>query len=221
MKKYILKDGKEVKFGDTIYAKTNFNGFRSVVTATLDEYTVDMLKGLGIIREIKLKDNSDVATGKDIPTNTEDTKPSAGYKVTNCETNIDDFLKRIHSELKRDYIKDIVEYVANKLGVTFIEAIKYLTDLETISPVAVLNIYLKRIAYRLNKGYDKKPIRDLDKIYIISLYDGKVKAICPKDIKNLKHFAWFRSAYDAEFARNCVIELIERMFGKDDQSEDK
>ena len=221
MKKYILKDGKEVKFGDTIYAKTNFNGFRSVVTATLDEYTVDMLKGLGIIREIKLKDNSDVATGKDIPTNTEDTKPSPGYKVTNCETDIDDFLKRINSELKRDYIKDIIEYVANKLGVTFIEAIKYLTDLETISPVAVLNIYLKRIAYRLNKGYDKKPIRDLDKIYIISLYDGKVKAICPKDIKNLKHFAWFRSAYDAEFARNCVIELIERMFGKDDQSENK
>lgn len=221
MKKYILKDGKEVKFGDTIYAKTNFNGFRSVVTATLDEYTIDMLKGLGIIREIKLKDNSDIATGKDIPTNTEVTKPSAGYKVTNCETNIDDFLKRINSELKRDYIKDIIEYVANKLGVTFIEAIKYLTDLETISPVAVLNTYLKRIAYRLNKGYDKKPIRDLDKIYIISLYDGKVKAICPKDIKNLKHFAWFRSAYDAEFARSCVIELIERMFGKDDQSEDK
>ena len=95
MKKYILKDGKEVKFGDTIYAKTNFNGFRSVVTATLDEYTVDMLKGLGIIREIKLKDNSDIATGKDIPTNTEVTKPSAGYKVTNCETDIDDFLKHI------------------------------------------------------------------------------------------------------------------------------
>lgn len=199
MKKYILKDGKEVKFGDTIYAKTNFNGFRSVVTATLDEYTVDMLKGLGIIKEIEVKD----------PVSTE------------TKNKINDFSKFISSKLKEDYIEDVIEYVANKLGVKYCEAVKYLTDLETISPVAVLNIYLKRIAYRLNKGYDKKPIRDLDKIYIISLYDGKVKAICPKDIKNLKHFAWFRSAYDAEFARNCVIELIERMFGKDDQSEDK
>lgn len=195
MKKYILKDGKEVKFGDTIYAKTNFNGFRSVVTATLDEYTVDMLKGLGIIKEIEVKD----------PVSTE------------TKNKINDFSKFISSKLKEDYIEDVIEYVANKLGVKYCEAVKYLTDLETISPVAVLNIYLKRIAYRLNKGYDKKPIRDLDKIYIISLYDGKVKAICPKDIKNLKHFAWFRSAYDAEFARNCVIDLIETMFGKDDQ----
>lgn len=215
MKKYILKSGKEVKFGDIIYAR-NVTGYPSIMLVTLDEDSVDTLKELGIIREIKLKD-SDIATGKDIPTNTEDTKPSTGYKGTNCETDIDEFLKRINSELKRDYIKDIVEYVANKLGVTFIEAIKYLDDLKIISPAALLNVSLKRIAYRLNKGYDKKPIRDLDKIYIISMYNGKIDSICPKYIKNLNHFAWFRSAYDAEFARNCVIDLIETMFGKDDQ----
>ena len=215
MKKYILKSGKEVKFGDIIYAR-NVTGYPSIMLVTLDEDSIDTLKELGIIREIKLKD-SDIATGKDIPTNTEDTKPSADYKGTNCETDIDEFLKRINSELKKDYIKDIVEYVANKLGVTFIEAIKYLDDLKIISPAALLNVSLKRIAYRLNKGYDKKPIRDLDKIYIISMYNGKIDSICPKYIKNLNHFAWFRSAYDAEFARNCVIDLIETMFGKDDQ----
>ena len=219
MKKYILKSGKEVKFGDIIYAR-NVTGYPSIMLVTLDEDSVDTLKELGIIREVKLKDDSDIATGKDIPTNTEDTKPSAGYKGTNCETDIDEFLKRINSELKRDYIKDIVEYVANKLGVTFIEAIKYLDDLKIISPAALLNVSLKRIAYRLNKGYDKKPIRDLDKIYIISMYNGKIDSICPKYIKNLNHFAWFRSAYDAEFARNCVIDLIETMFGKDDQPKD-
>ena len=193
MKKYILKSGKEVKFGDIIYAR-NVTGYPSIMLVTLDEDSVDTLKELGIIREIKLKDNSDIATDKDIPTNTEDTKPSTGYKGTNCETDIDEFLKRINSELKRDYIKDIVEYVANKLGVTFIEAIKYLDDLKIISPAALLNVSLKRIAYRLNKGYDKKPIRDLDKIYIISMYNGKIDSICPKYIKNLNHFAWFRSA---------------------------
>ena len=44
--------------------------------------------------------------------------------------------------------------------------------------------------------------------------------MCPKDIKNLSHFAWFRSKEDADFARRCVINLIEKMFGKDDQSKD-
>ena len=93
-------------------------------------------------------------------------------------------------------------------------------DLENINPSAALNIYLKRISRRLIKKYDKTPIRNLPEIYIISMYDGKVTAICPKDIKNLSHFAWFRSKEDAEFARRCVINLIEKMFGKDDQSKD-
>lgn len=163
MKKYILKSGKEVKFGDIIYAR-NVTGYPSIMLVTLDEDSVDTLKELGIIRE-----------------------------------------------------KDIVEYVANKLGVTFIEAIKYLDDLKITSPAVLLNVSLKRIAYRLNKGYDKKLIRDLDEIYIISMYNGKIDSICPKYIKSFNHFAWFRSAYDAEFARNCVIDLIEIMFGKDDQ----
>ena len=73
MKKYILKSGKEVKFGDIIYAR-NVTGYPSIMLVTLDEDSVDTLKELGIIREIKLKDNSDITTGKDIPTNTEDTK---------------------------------------------------------------------------------------------------------------------------------------------------
>ena len=71
-----------------------------------------------------------------------------------------------------------------------------------------------------DKKYDKTPIRELPKIYIISTYNGKVSSVCPKDIKNLKHFAWFRSEKDAEFARKCVIGLITDMFGKDDQSKD-
>ena len=77
MKKYILKSGKEVKFGDIIYAR-NVTGYPSIMLVTLDEDSVDTLKELGIIREVKLKDDSYIATGKDIPTNTEDTKPSIG-----------------------------------------------------------------------------------------------------------------------------------------------
>lgn len=116
------------------------------------------------------------------------------------------------------YLNDVYEYIANKLDISIQGAKNYLMDLEDISPTAAVNIYLKRISNKLIKKYDKTPIRELPEIYIISIYNGKVETICPKDIKNLKHFAWFRSKEDAEFARQCVINLIEKMFGKDDQS---
>ena len=118
------------------------------------------------------------------------------------------------------HLRMVYEYIANKLDISIQGAKNYLMDLEDISPTAALNIYLKRISNKLIKKYDKTPIRELPEIYIISIYNGKVEAICPKNIKNLKHFAWFRSKEDAELARRCVINLIEKMFGKDDQSKD-
>lgn len=118
------------------------------------------------------------------------------------------------------YLNNVYEWLANKLDISIQGAKNYLMDLEDINPSAALNIYLKRISRRLNKEHDKTPIRELPEIYIISIYNGKVEAICPKNIKNLSHFAWFRSKEDAEFARRCVINLIEKMFGKDDQSKD-
>ena len=224
MKKYILKDGKEVKFGDTIHAKTNFNGFHSVVIAVLDEYTVDMLKGLGIIKEIEVSDTP--IADKVI---NDAFKEEAKIKQKELETAIKEHYFHILKEdnipceydIKEHHLELVEEYVARKLGVNIYEAVKYLEDLENISPTSVLNIYLKRISLKLDKKYPHIPIRSLDKIYIISMYDGKVTSVCPKDIKNLKHFAWFRSIGDAIFARSCVIGLIEKMFGKDDQSEDK
>ena len=42
MKKYILKSGKEVKFGDIIYAR-NVTGYPSIMLVTLDEDSVVIL----------------------------------------------------------------------------------------------------------------------------------------------------------------------------------
>lgn len=160
-----------------------------------------------------------------------------GWKKTAITCTFDkdsiDFLKELGIIIEKDtkeentkdelvsiipYLDYVHNYVANKLDISIQGAKNYLMDLEDINPTAVLNIYLKRISNKLIKKYDKTPIRELPEIYIISIYNGKVEAICPKDIKNLKYFAWFRSKEDAEFARQCVINLIEKMFGKDDQS---
>ena len=184
MKKYFLKNnGKEVKFGDIIYAR-NVTGYPSIMLVTLDEDSVDTLKELGIVIEKDVKDEK------------------SDINFINC------------------YLNGVYEWIANKLGISIQGAKNYLMDLEDIVPSAVLNIYLKRISNILIRKYDKTPIRNLPEIYIISMYDGKGTAICPKGMKNLSHFAWFRSKEDAEFARRCVINLIEKMFGKDDQSKD-
>ena len=191
MKKYFLKDGKEIKFGDFILGTHKVGDIVTKILTTFNESSIHILKELGIVIE---KDEKDKEDEKD--------------KVA------------INNELVESYIKDVHNYIGNKLSLTIEEVIDYMASLYKICPIAVLNIYLKRISYKLNKKYDKTPIRNLSKIYIISTYNGKVSSVCPKDIKNLKHFAWFRSKEDAEFARKCVIGLITDMFGKDDQSKD-
>ena len=51
MKRYFLKNnGKEVKFGDIIYAR-NVTGYPSIMLVTLDEDSVDTLKELDVIIE--------------------------------------------------------------------------------------------------------------------------------------------------------------------------
>ena len=191
MKKYFLKNGKEVKFGDFILGTHKVGDIVTKILTTFNESSIHILKELGIVIE---KDEKDKENEKD--------------KVA------------INNELVESYIKDVHNYIGNKLSLTIEEVIDYMASLYKICPIAVLNIYLKRISHKLNKKYDKTPIRNLSKIYIISTYNGKVSSVCPKDIKNLKHFAWFRSKEDAEFARKCVIGLITDMFGKDDQSKD-
>ena len=192
MKKYFLNNGEEIKFGDIVNAVKNEGWKKTIITCTFDKDSIDSLKELGIIIE-------------------KDVEEKSTKKQENPDREIISLL------YYRIYVLD---YIDNKLGISRTEATTYLNSLEKVNPLAALTVCLKRISYKLNKNYDNTPIRELPEIYIISAYDGKVTAICPKHIKNLRHFAWFRSKEDAEFARRCVINLIERMFGKDDQSKD-
>ena len=192
MKKYFLNNGEEIKFGDIINAVKNEGWKKTTITCTFDKDSIDFLKELGILIEKDVEEN-----------------------LTKKQENSN---KELVSKIP--YLDYVIDYVAGKIEISRTDAIRYLNALKKINPTAALHIYLKRISNKLNKKYDKTPIRELPKIYIISIYNGKVKSICPKDIENLKHFAWFRSKEDAEFARRCVINLIEKMFGKDDQSKD-
>ena len=195
MKKYFLNNGEEVKFGDIVNAVKNEGWKKTIITCTFDKDSIDFLKELGILIEEDVKE--------------EDTKKQDSLKEESA--NIVPYI---------NYINYVFDYVAAKLGISRVDAMIYLDNLKRINPAAALNVYLKRIAYKLNKKYDKTPIRSLSEIYVISIYSGKVIAVNPKSVENLSNFAWFRAKEDAEFARKCVINLIERMFGKDDQPKD-
>ena len=120
------------------------------------------------------------------------------------------------------YYNKILNYIANKIDGTVSDALIYLACLEEINPIAALNIYLKEISYELNSKYVTSSIassiKNLKDVYIISAYTGHVIALINTNRKALKYLAWFKNKEDAEFARQCVIGLIERIFGKDDQS---
>ena len=195
MKKYFLNNGEEVKFGDIINATKGDGRKKTIITCLFDVDSIDFLKELGILIE------------KDIER--EDTKKQDSLKEESA--NIVPYI---------NYINYVFDYVAAKLGISRVDAMIYLDDLQKINPSAALAVYLKRIAYKLNKKYDKTPIRSLSEIYVISIYSGKVIAVNPKSVENLSNFAWFRTREDAKFARKCVIGLIEKMFGKDDQPKD-
>ena len=193
MKKYFLNNGEEIEFGDIINA-TKDEGYKTtIITCIFDKDSIDFLKELGIVIE------------KDIE-----------EKTTKKQENSDKELISMVS-----YIDYVLDYVANRIGASRVEAVEYLYSLEKINPLAVLTVYLKRISYRLNKKYDNTPIRELPKIYIISVYDGKVTAICPKDIKNLKHFAWFRTKKDAELGLRIFSKIMHDLNNHEDKEYDK
>ena len=226
MKKYFLNNGEEIKFGDIINA-TKDEGYKTtIMTCIFDEDSIDFLKELGIVIE------------KDTENSNTDTKSSNTKENNikyNIKNNINNNIKNSKEEKANNktinkygsveyYYNKILNYVANKIDGTASDALIYLACLEEINPIAALNIYLKEISYELNSKYVTSSIassiKNLKDVYIISAYTGHVIALINTNRKALKYLAWFKNKEDAEFARNCVISLIERIFGKDDQSKD-
>ena len=226
MKRYYLSNGEEVKFGDTISATKNDGYKRTSITSTVDGYSIDLLKELGIIIEKDAKDSN---------TDTKSSNAKENNIKYNIKNNINNNIKNSKEEKANNktinkygsveyYYNKILNYVANKIDGTVSDALIYLACLEEINPIAALNIYLKEISYELNSKYVTSSIassiKNLKDVYIISAYTGHVISLINTNRKALKYLAWFKNKEDAEFARNCVISLIERIFGKDDQSKD-
>ena len=109
-------------------------------------------------------------------------------------------------------LKDIgffVDMLAKKLKKTPEETIKLLEALNGVCPKAVLDLFLQVIAVYL---YDENPqaFDKVDTYYSLRTKDGtvgKVTYLSP-------HIPLFKSADDAEFARNVLAKQLDLMYGK-------
>ena len=206
-KKFLLKDGKEVKFGDVIFVEKKAKNRVYHLTATLCESTLNTFKELGVIREVTLKDEKppvDKSTDEKVNKEAEE---RAKFKQAVDEEN------EIYEHL--DYV---LQYVSRKLGVDRVEAIRFMKSVEEINPSAAINIILKSISIKLNKKYKKQPLERW--VYTVDMLSGKIFTLDTngKDLKSLRAISYFRDRKDAEFAVKCVRSLLDKALGNDSES---
>lgn len=194
MKKYILRDGKEVHFGDTIEGKReDSNGFTHII-ATFNEDSLKFLKEIGIIRELEVKDNKE-----NIMNDIDKMKEAAILKY-----------EEMLNEMKEFYIGKVYESIAGSLGVNKTEAIKYVHDLSELNTTSAFSLVLKRMALRLDRNYEGH-ITDVERTYYVSVADGKIHTILTSSV-NPRNVALFRNYKDAQFAIECFYWLYDKMF---------
>ena len=194
MKKYILKNGEEVEFGDIIEVSKKCKGGYLIIKATLDEDSLDMFKQLGIIREREIKDNN-----KNVMNDIDKMKDAAMLKH-----------EELLNEIREFHINKVYESIARNLGVNKTEAIKYVQDLSELNTASAFSLVLKRMALILDRNYEGH-IADVERTYYVSVVDGKIHTILTSSV-NPRNVALFRNYNDAQFAIECFYWLYDKMF---------
>lgn len=103
-------------------------------------------------------------------------------------------IEPVHMELSYYF-----ENIAKKLNCNYLEVARWLDKLTDVYPAAALSIMLREIALVLDSKY-KDHIQDSEKVYVVSLLDGRIHEANKKHIKNYRNFAAFRTMEDAKLA---------------------
>ena len=182
MEKVYLKNGKEVKIGDTLIltyrSESSIFGGATMIKSII--VTVDNLPKLieaGIVT----------------------TKPTESAKSTVAETKV---------PMELEYY---IQKIADRLGWKLEKMYNYLNTIDVILPAAALSLILKEIAVELDKKY-KDHIQNSPEIFAISMLNGRIGRINKANIKNYKNFAAFRSIEDAKIACFIVRDILKEMF---------
>ena len=184
MKKFYLKNGKEVQLGDTIYKV---------------ERIKHPLFGKGDVTEHIL------VTKEIIPTLIE-----AGIietrDVKETKTSVGNPSSRVPMDLEY-----YVQKIADKMGWHIEKVYNYLNSIDSIFPAAAFSMILREIAIELDKKYEDH-IENSPEIYVISMTNGRIAKANKAHIKNYRNFAAFRSIGDAKVACSIVRDILKEMF---------
>lgn len=114
------------------------------------------------------------------------------------------------------YIKNL----AIKRGWGVSQMVDFFRELWNFYPAAALSLLLREIAVELDKNY-KDHINDSDKIFVISMLDGKIHEVVKRHVKNYKNFAAFRTLEDARIACKTLQKELRFMFHNGKQENKK
>lgn len=183
MKKFYLKNGKEVQVGDTI----------TKVIKTKHP----------LLGEVTMVENV-VVTEAALPKLIE-----KGIITTSLGSDFDvDKVKPAESHMNLHYY---VEKLAKKLNWKVEKVYNYLNTIDSVYPAAAFSMILREVAIELDKKYEDH-IEKSPEIYVISMFDGKITKANKAHIKNYRNFAAFRSIEDAKTACSIVREILKEMF---------
>lgn len=183
MKKFYLKNGKEVQVGDTI----------TKVIKTKHP----------LLGEVTMVENV-VVTEAALPKLIE-----KGIITTSLGSDFDvDKVKPAKSHMNLHYY---VEKLAKKLNWKVEKMYNYLNTIDSVYPAAAFSMILREVAIELDKKYEDH-IEKSPEIYVISMLDGKITKANKAHIKNYRNFAAFRSVEDAKTACSIVREILKELF---------
>lgn len=183
LKKFYLKNGKEVQVGDTI----------TKVIKTKHP----------LLGEVTMVENV-VVTEAALPKLIE-----KGIITTSLGSDFDvDKVKHAESHMNLHYY---VEKLAKKLNWKVEKMYNYLNTIDSVYPAAAFSMILREVAIELDKKYEDH-IEKSPEIYVISMLDGKITKANKAHIKNYRNFAAFRSVEDAKTACSIVREILKELF---------
>lgn len=183
MKKFYLKNGKEVQVGDTII-KVIKTKHPLLGEATMVEKVV--------------------VTEAALPKLIEE-----GIITTSLGSDFDvDKVKPAESHMNLHYY---IEKLAKKLNWKVEKMYNYLNTIDSVYPAAAFSMILREVAIELDKKYEDH-IEKSPEIYVISMLDGKITKANKAHIKNYRNFAAFRSVEDAKTACSIVREILKELF---------
>ncbi len=116
-----------------------------------------------------------------------------------------------NEESKEITISDVIYSIAKKTGWKPQKVENYLNGVDMINSAAAFSIVLREIAVMLDMKYEDH-IEHSERIFTVSLLDGRIHETPKKYIKNYRNFAAFRTVEDAKIACNILREPLKHMF---------